>query len=325
MLSKAILIFAACLALAPHAHGRQAPAATAGDGSVVGRRAYSFPSYEEAVRSTDVEEYASKEAYERAVGDRRFELQKLVYMSDGLRVVAYIYKPARVEGAPLPAVVFNRGGVVRGDVAPELVTCFQRLASAGFVVIAPMYRQSDGGEGRDEVGGADLNDLMNVAALAKSLGFVDTANLFLYGESRGGMMTFQAIRKRFPANAAAVFGAFTDMEALIKHRPEVYRPEVLRQLWPDFDARRDEIARARSAIHWPEALSVPLLIMHGGADWSVSLAQSLALAQKLHELGRTFDLIVYAGDGHILSRNQEDRDKHAVELFGRHMKRKPNL
>ncbi|MBV8856379.1 MAG: prolyl oligopeptidase family serine peptidase [Acidobacteria bacterium] len=323
MTFKPILVFAACLALAPHASGRQAPAAARADGSVVGHRDYSFPSYEEAVRSTEVEEYASKEAYETAVGDRRFEFQKLLYLSDGLRVVVYVYKPVRAGGAPLPAIIFNRGDIVRGDVAPELVTCFHRLASAGFVVLAPMYRQSDGGEGRDEVGGADLNDLLNVPALAKSLGFVDTDNLFLYGESRGGMMTYQAVRRGFPANAAAVFGALTDMDALIKFRPQVYRPEMLRKIWPDFDARREEIVSSRSAVRWPEALNVPLLIMHGGADWSVSPAQSLALAQKLQELGKTFELIVYAGDGHILSRNQEDRDRHAVELFKGHMKRKP--
>jgi len=323
MISKVLLTVAACLGLAPHVSGRQAPAVVANDGVIIERRAYAFPDYEKAVQSTDVEEYVSKEAYERAVGDRSFEFQKLVYASDGLKVVAYLYKPARTEGAPLPAIIFNRGSTVRGDIAPELVAFFHRLASAGFVVLAPMYRQSDGGEGRDEVGGADLNDLINVAGVAKALGFVDMNNLFLYGESRGGMMTFQAVRRGFPANAAAVFGAFTDMEALIKYRPQVYRPEVLRQLWPDFDSRRDEIVKSRSAIYWPEALNVPLLIMHGGADWSVNPAQSLALAQKLQESGKSFELVIYAGDGHILSRNQEDRDRHAVELFRRHMKRKP--
>ena len=89
-------------------------------------------------------------------------------------------------------------------------------------MLAPMYRQSDGGEGRDEMGGGDVNDLMNAAALAKSLGFIDVNNLFLYGESRGGVMTYLAIKKNFPANAAAVYGAFTDMEALIKDKPQVY-------------------------------------------------------------------------------------------------------
>jgi dipeptidyl aminopeptidase/acylaminoacyl peptidase len=312
----------AFLAATFHACDPLALACDASDGSIIERKPYAFPSYEEAVRDTDVENYASREAYRRAVGDSRFELQKLLYASDGLKVRAYLYKPVRIERAPLPAIIFNRGSSVRGDIAPELVSFFHRLASEGFVVLAPMYRQSDGGEGRDELGGADVNDLMNVVPLMRSLGFIDMNNLFLYGESRGGMMTYQAIRKDFPVNAAAVFGAFTDLDALIKFRPQVYSASALKQLWPGFDTRRDEINKSRSAIYWPEALDVPLLIMHGGADWSVSPSQSLAIAQKLQDSGKIYELIIYAEDGHILSRNQEDRDRRAMAWFRRYMKRR---
>ena len=322
MVPKTYFLFATLLTFVIHAPAQPSPPAGINNGTVVGRKVYAFPPYEKAVQVTDVENYASKEAYETAVNDRRFEFQKLTYLSDGLQVVAYLYRPARAEGALLPAIIFNRGSTVRGDIAPELVSFFRRLAAEGFVILAPMYRQSDGGQGRDEVGGADVNDLMNVGPLAKSLGFIDMNNLFMYGESRGGMMTFQAIRKDFPINAAAVFGAFTDMEALIKYRPEVYQPKALAQIWPDFDVRKDEIVRARSAVHWPEMLDVPLLIMHGGADWSVNPSQSLTIAQKLQDLGKTYELIIYAGDGHILSRNQEDRDRRAVGWFKRHMKPK---
>jgi len=45
---------------------------------------------------------------------------------------------------------------------------------------------------------------MNIIPLVKSLGFIDMNNLFMYGESRGGMMTYQAIKRDFPVNAAAV-------------------------------------------------------------------------------------------------------------------------
>ena len=318
MLSKTYLAFVALLTFVVYAPAQP----SSSNGMIVRREAYAFPPYEKAVQATGVEDYAPKEAYEQAANDRRFELQKLTYMSDGLRVVAYLYKPVRTEGVLLPTIVFNRGSTIRGDIAPELVSFFRRLASEGFVILAPMYRQSDGGEGRDEVGGADVNDLMNVVPLAKSLGFIDTNNLFMYGESRGGMMTYQAIRRDFPVNAAAVFGAFTDMDALIKYRPEVYRPETLKQIWPDFDVRKDEIIKSRSAVYWPETLDTPLLIMHGGADWSVNPSQSLTIAQKLQDLGRAYELIIYAEDGHILSRNQEDRDRRAIRWFKRHMKPK---
>jgi len=73
------------------------------------------------------------------------------------------------------------------------------------------------------------------------------------------------------------------------------------------------------SMFWPESLGIPLLIMHGGADRSVNPSQSLTIAQKLQSLGKTYELIIYAGD---LSRNQEERDRKAVAWFRKHMKPK---
>ncbi len=289
-------------------------------GAVVGRKTYDFPTYERAVETTDVEKYADRAAYEKAVADTNFELQKLTYMSDGLRVTAYLYKPVRTNGRKFPAVIFNRGSVVRGDIAPELVTCFHRLASEGFVVLAPLLRQSDGGEGKDEVGGADLNDLMNVFTVAKALGFVDAENLFMYGESRGGMMTYQAVRRKFPMRAAAVFGAFTSLQDLVNEHPQQYTPALFKQLWPDYETRKSELFQARSAVLWAEELNVPLLIMHGGDDKGLNPAHSLNLAQRLQKAGKVYELLVYAGDNHILAQNQEDRDRRAVRWFRKYLR-----
>jgi dipeptidyl aminopeptidase/acylaminoacyl peptidase len=61
--------------------------------------------------------------------------------------------------------------------------------------------------------------------------------------------------------------------------------------------------------------------MHGGADWSVNPAQSLNLAQELQKLSRVYELIIYAQDGHILLKNQEDRDRRAITWFKRFSKR----
>ena len=204
---------------------------------------------------------------------------------------------------------------MRGDIAPELIHVFHRLATEGFIIAAPMYRQSDGGEGRDEMGGADVNDLMNVVPLAKRLGFIDMNNLFMYGESRGGMMTYLAIKRDFPMNAAAVFGALTDLEPVLGFYPAT----MLKQFWPDLDTRKVEIIKARSAIYWPEQLDVPLLIMHGGLD-KLPASQSLALAQQLQKSGKTYELTIYAEDNHYLKRNQDDRDRRVAAWFKRHLK-----
>lgn len=291
------------------------------NGAVVERKTYVFPPYEKAVEITDVENYADRTAYEKAVADTNFELQKLTYLSGGLKVTAYLYKPRQLGAQKFPAIIFNRGSTVRGDIAPELVSFFHRLASEGFVILAPLLRQSDGGEGRDEVGGADADDLMNIVPVAKSLGFVDMNNLFMYGESRGGMMTYQAIRRKFPMNAAAVFGAFTSLQELVDDHPQQYTPTFFKQLWPDYDTRKAELFEARSAVLWTDQLNVPVLIMHGGDDKGVNPAQSLNIAQRLQKAGKVYELLVYAGDNHILAHNQEDRDQRAVRWFKKYLRR----
>lgn len=314
LLAPVLLISAGCAFAASGARVSE-------NGAVVERKAYGFPSYERAVETTDVENYADKAEYETAVNDTKFEFEKLKYLSDGLKVVAYVYRPRQTVGRKFPAVIFNRGSGPRGDIAPELIAFFHRLAREGFVILAPMLRQSDGSEGRDEMGGTDVDDLMNVLPLARSLAYVDTNNLFMYGESRGGMMTYQAIKRGFPVNAAATFGAFTDAQELVDSHPKQYSPAVLKQIWRDYDERKEEIFKTRSAILWAEQLNVPLLIMHGGADRSVTPEQSLNLAQRLQKSGRVYELIVYAGDNHILSNNKEDRDARAAGWFKRHMKK----
>jgi dipeptidyl aminopeptidase/acylaminoacyl peptidase len=167
------------------------------------------------------------------------------------------------------------------------------------------------------MGGADLADVMNALALAGSLSYVDRDNLFLYGESRGGMMAYQALREGARVRAAATVGAFTDLAAMLA-ADERAQAAALR-IWPDFEQRQAEIAERRSALHWAETMAaVPLLILHGGADRSVSPRQSLALAMRLQELGRPYELHVFAEEGHVLSGRAEARDRQIADWFLRH-------
>ncbi len=314
--SVAALICLSLMILGHAAGSLSAQTAAPDDGKIVAVKNYPLPPFEQI---KEIAKQWSKQDYERAANDPSYEFQKLTYLSDGLKVVAYLYKPKQTDGKKLPAIIFNRGSYVRGDIAAELAPFFHRLALQGFVIIAPLYRGSDGGEGRDEMGGADLRDLMNTLPVAKSLDFVDANNLFMYGVSRGGMMTFQAIRDGFPVNAAAVIGAFTDMDDLINSDPKSYL-SLSEQIWPGFAAKREEIVKRRSALQWAERLNAPLLVMHGGRDGDVNPSHSLNLAQRLQRLGKTYELVIYAGDNHHLRANQVERDRRAADWFKKHLK-----
>jgi len=133
------------------------------------------------------------------------------------------------------------------------------------------------------------------------------------------MMAYLALRDGFPARAAAVFGAFTDMASLFREHPEVYQP-LGAKIWPDFAARRDEILADRSAVLWAQRLRAPLLIMHGGADGGVNPSHGLRPAQRLQELGAVYELVIYAEDDHTLTRHRVERDAQAGAWFQRNGK-----
>jgi dipeptidyl aminopeptidase/acylaminoacyl peptidase len=259
----------------------------------------------------------SKEEFERENAYAGFECLRIKYMSDGLKVVGFIWKPKNTEGKKLPLIIVNHGG--NGDLGklrPWSQFGYYDYVSSGFVVIGPQYRGIDGGEGRDEFGGADLHDVMNVIPLARSLGYVDMNNIFILGASRGGMMAYLALKNKIPVNAAAIISGVADL--LSKERPQLVN--VYKRLIPDFEKRGDESLRERSAVYWADKINTPLLLLQGTADWRVNTSQVLALAQKLQESGKTYELIVYANDDHGVPLNRVDADRRIVGWFRMHMK-----
>ena len=261
----------------------------------------------------------SKEEFERRENFTAYDCQKIKYLSDGLKVVGFIWKPKASENKKLPLVIANRGGNREyGKLTAQ--SFFYPLVTNGFVVIASQYRGVDGGEGTEEFGGADVNDVLNLIPLARSLGYVDMNNVFLLGASRGAMQSFLAIKKGMPVNAVAVFGGLTDALVSAKERPNLVT-RVWSNLIPDFEKRGEEALRERSAVYFVDRINVPVLIFHGGADWRLNVgSQALGLANKLQASGKTYELIIYAGDDHPTTNNRADRERRTVEWFKKFMR-----
>jgi dipeptidyl aminopeptidase/acylaminoacyl peptidase len=167
------------------------------------------------------------------------------------------------------------------------------------------------------MGGADVADLMNVQSVIKSLAFADVSNAFMYGESRGGMMTLQALRDGFPVRAAAVFGAFTDLDALLKEDPKA--ASAASQIWPDLASNRRAIVERRSALSWADRINTPLLVMHGADDTTVNPEHALRLASLLQRSGKKYELAIVAGARHVLQPFEAERDQRATQWFRRHL------
>jgi len=273
-----------------------------------------FPAYD---AYPGISRYApTPEEYAQAIGDRRFVMERVTYRSDDLAVHAYLYRPAEPpKGERLPVVIFSRGSYVRDDFSPEVLMPGNRLARLGYLVVAPMFRGSGGAQGHDEMGGADLHDLFNVVHVLKELAYADSDRVFLYGESRGGIMCLMAAKHEFPARAIAVYGAITDFGPFIAEGSAAR--SLAPKIWPGFPANEAEIAESRSAIRWPERINVPVMIMNGGVDGDVSPLNAIQLAAALESLGKPYELKIFYGEKHVLSGRAAERDEDAVRWFRR--------
>jgi len=285
------------------------------NGVIVEQARYEFPVYDRLPEW--LKRIFSPRSYGSLSRSTEFELLKIKYLSNGDKVVGFVLKPRLTKGKKFPALIFNRGGI--GEAAKignqnfDSIYEMYRYASAGFVVLASQYRGVDGGEGTDEVGGADLADVMNLRPLAESLAYVDTKRLFICGSSRGAQMALQAIRDGLPVRAAVIIGTPTDWGEMLKRNPQF--EQTFKTIWPDFELRREEHIRNRSALSWAEQINVPLLIFHGGADEAVPSSHSITFAGRLTELGKVYELIIYANDDHPVNFNREDRLRRTIEWF----------
>ena len=256
---------------------------------------------------------ASREDYSAARADGRYVFEQFSYDSDGLTVGAYLYRPKTPRATPSPVIVFNRGSWTRPKgFAGEMLVMAHRFAEAGFIVVAPHYRGSNGWAGKDELGGAELRDLMVLPAVIARIPGADASRLYLVGESRGGAMVYMALRDGFPAKAAAVWGAFTDLEQLLASGPMAKAGAAI---WPQYQNDRETLYRTRSALRFADRLTTPILIMHGGADDDIPISQSQRMDAELTRLGAKHKFIAFEDQKHVIGGRGAERDAATIGWF----------
>jgi len=63
------------------------------------------------------------------------------------------------------------------------------------------------------------------------------------------------------------------------------------KLIPDYSSRGAAALADRSVTQWPEKVTVPLLMIHGGDDEEVPVSQALAFAATLSRLRKEYELM----------------------------------
>ena len=157
-----------------------------------------------------------------------------------------------------------------------------------------------------------MNDVLNLSKVLEQLPKADTSRIGLQGGSRGGMMTYLAMKSSCRFKAAVVIAGGADLTESIKNRPKM-ETGVYSQLIPNYEANKEEALKSRSAVYWADKMcpTTPLLIMHGSADWRVEPSASLKLVSKLMEYKHPVRFILYEGADHGL---REYRNEMLAEM-----------
>lgn len=244
--------------------------------------------------------------------------EKIIYLSDNLKVKAYVAYPKKIN-KKYPCILWNRGGYENIGVIDQFTArgMFGQIASRGYVVFASQYRGNATSEGKDEVGGNDVNDILNIIPLAEEFDFADTTKWGIEGWSRGGMMTYLTLLKNPNFKCAVLVGAISDLKSYVlssDNRTSIYKKLIGEK---EFEKKLEE----RTIINFVYKLpNIPYLMMHGKSDETVPVEQSITMAEKFKELNYNFRLVLFEEGDHFLKKHRKEVDEMRRDWFNKYLK-----
>jgi len=241
---------------------------------------------------------------------------------DGSSVPALLYRPAS-EALPHLAVINIHGG-------PNWLSQItwdpfvQHMVSRGWVVLAPNYRGSTG-YGREwqlanqfDLGGGDTQDIVAGADYLVREGFARQGYIAVTGRSYGGYLTMTCLTQNadyWAGGSAAVpfLNWFTASEAErqdLSHwdQENFGNPETNRDLFYE-----------RSPFFYLDKVTAPVQLVCGAHDPRCPASESIQARDRLVELGKEVDLVLYEDEGHVFLKtpNVIDSKKRQINFLAR--------
>lgn len=249
------------------------------------------------------------------------KVYKIVYQSDVYKVRGYFAIPQNIE-AKIPVIIWNRGGALNRGYIDEFSArgMFGLMASWGYAVFASMYRGSFENEGKEEFGGADVNDVLNLIPSAESFDFIDITKWGIEGWSRGGLMTYLTLLKDNRFKCAVLNGAISDLRESLNGQNRI--KELFQHIF-NREVTKEELDD-RSPILFTKKLpqETKYLLLHGGADETISPIQTLNIAKKFSEENKNYKLIIYENGDHFLKSYRKEVDDERRKWYDKYLKEK---
>ncbi|MCT6699524.1 S9 family peptidase [Rheinheimera sp. 4Y26] len=231
---------------------------------------------------------------------------------DGQTLHYRVFEPKNLDhGKKHPVIVSVYGGpgaqrVTNSWSGKDLY--FHYMAQRGYIVFQLDNRGSEN-RGKNfedpiykQLGVVEVEDQITGVEYLRTLPYVDSSRIGVYGHSYGGYMAIMAMFKAGDYFAAGVSGApVTDWTLYDTHYTERYLGHP---------AQNAQGYLASSVFPYSDALKGDLLIYHGMADDNVLFSNSTKLFSDLQNKGKNFDMMTYPGSKHAMFGQQVQTHLH---------------
>lgn len=239
------------------------------------------------------------------------EVKRIDYKAaDGLEIPAYLTFPRGKAAKNLPLIVFPHGGPAVRDTA-EFDWWAQAMAAQGYLVLQPNYRGSPTTTDHLEAGygqwgrkmQTDLSD--GVRYLVKE-GMADPARVCIVGASYGGYAALAGVTLDPGVYRCAVSVAgVSDLKRMLKAVSP--HADASRRYWERFmgaTGTSDPILEQVSPIKHVDAITVPVMLIHGRDDTVVPFDQSTVMLDAMKHAKKDVQLVTLKNEDHWLSRSE---------------------
>lgn len=243
---------------------------------------------------------------------------KFFYNSDNEFVEGYLSYP-KYNKDKLPVIIWNRGGDNNSGLLDDFLASgiLGEIASWGYIVFASQYRE------KDEFGGRDINDILNLIDEAKKFEFSDEDKIGMEGWSRGGMMSYLTLTRTSEIKCCIIIAGLSN---LLRNGKENFKLEnVFRNHFgtdnsEDFERRKKD----RSAIYRADEINkrTNILFIHGTADEKISVEDSKEMYEKLcgMNINTEYELKLINGGDHYLKKERKNVSKIRKNWFDSYLK-----